>query len=68
MKSSREICESGAVRDLQVFRGEVLEQLRISLRHRYFNLTKQRHNLLRAKPLLRHEQLLSKLILSQRLV
>src|SRR5665213_1754706 len=27
MKSSREICESGAVRDLQVSRGEVLEQL-----------------------------------------
>jgi hypothetical protein len=36
--------------------------------HRHLNLTKQRHNLLRAKPLLRHDWLLSKLILSQRLV
>jgi hypothetical protein len=26
------------------------------LRHRHFNLTKQRHNLLRAKSLLRHNQ------------
>jgi len=34
---------------------------RVSLRHRYFNLAKQRHDLLRTEPLLRHDQLLSKL-------
>jgi hypothetical protein len=28
----------------------------VSLRHRHFNLTKQRHDLLRAEPLLRHDQ------------
>src|SRR5664280_3254679 len=34
---------------------------RFALCHRHFNLTKQRYDLLRAKPLLRHDQLLSKL-------
>jgi putative ABC transport system substrate-binding protein len=32
------------------------------LTHRHFNLAKQRHNLLRAEPLLRHDQLLSKTV------
>jgi hypothetical protein len=40
----------------------------VALRHQHFNLAKQRHDLLRAKPLLPHDQLLSKLIFSQRLV
>jgi hypothetical protein len=34
---------------------------RFALRHRHFNLAKQRYDLLRAEPLLRHDQLLSKL-------
>ena len=38
------------------------------LRHQYFNLTKQSHDLLCTEPLLRHDQLLSKLIFSQSLV
>ena len=34
---------------------------RFALCHRHLNLAKQRHDLLRAEPLLRHDQLLSKL-------
>ncbi|MSP31398.1 MAG: ABC transporter permease subunit, partial [Pseudolabrys sp.] len=41
---------------------------RFALRHRHFNLTKQRHNLLCTKPLLRHDQAPFQAILSQRLV
>jgi hypothetical protein len=35
---------------------------RIALTHRHFNLAKQRHSLLRAEPLLQHDQLLSKTV------
>ncbi|MSO67165.1 MAG: hypothetical protein EXQ82_05015, partial [Pseudolabrys sp.] len=41
---------------------------RFALCHRHFNLTKQRHNLLCTKPLLRHDQAPFQAILSQRLV
>ena len=41
---------------------------RFALRHRYFNLAKQRHNLLSTKPLLRYAQTPFQAILSQRLV